>query len=329
MTLPRVTLGDFIIYKVAHAEGNGFTTQLGKVINILEDAESSRIQVEQYSEDLEAGGDEDIVEMDSLVCNLFSTPMIGAVYGKFIKDAPAKVNLDGHQVFIHFPKEITERVTEPYINALIDGFKSLEAFKENFCDKAYEIHIREGETHKSSYKKSKKDLDALLNLEIRFAAPETTINALTNAFSQYVWKTGSKENKSDWLRVFSDELVFEKLINTAFTEKFILFLTGEAKQDDLEPEDEIMCKVLVKEIKKVKCLSLKELRIMVEVIGEDFVINNILPEVINSVRLKNSVRITPLQGMTALKKFSSELTGFVISNRVDSSFEMPLKLFLD
>ena len=111
-------------------------------------------------------------------------------------------------------------------------------------------------------------------------------------------------------------------------EKFIEFIKEESKKD-LEPEDEIVCKLLVKEIKRVKCLSLKELKLLADTISEDYIIRELLPEVINSVRLKGGARINPLTSTTALKKFSSELTSHMVNQRCDPHFESILRLFFD
>lgn len=319
----NVAANDFILYKT------GTLTQLGKVTSVTDD---NQIIVEQHDDTLQLCGDDDVITSDQIICNFYAKPMEGFVYGRMFTQAPKKISMEGHEVYLYIPKEFTEDGKQLDSTALIDqlqiAFDTIEPLKQAFCDKQYEIHIREGETHKSSFKKSKKDLDGNIALEIRYAVPETILPAMIGAFSQILWKQSARENRSDWLKAFSEDLVFERLDNSTFTEKFIQFIKEESPKD-LEPEDEIICKLLVKEIKRVKCLSLKELRLLADTISEDYIVRELLPEVINSVRLKGGARINPLTSTTALKKFSSELTSLVINQRCDPHFESIIRLFFD
>lgn len=323
MTDNKLSVDDFILYK------SGNQVQLGKVVAQLEDAQ---VLVEQYDDTLQPIGDEDCLTHDRVVCNFFDKPMLGFVYGRNFTQAPKKSRLDGHEVFFYAPKEYTEEGKEldttAYIDALQRAFDLIEPIRSSFCDKQYEVHIKEGETHKSSFKKSKKDFDGSIELEIKYAVPETLVNALVTSFSQQLWKTSTRESRSDFLKAFSEDLVFERLDQSTFVEKFMLFINEDAKQE-LEMEDEIVCKLLAKEIKRVKCLSLKELKLLSEVNGEDYIVNQLLPEVINSVRLKGGARINPLTSTTAVKKFSTELTSYIVNQRADSHFEPILQMFYD
>lgn len=318
-----LALGDFILYK------QDTYNQLGKIVSPIED---SKFLVERFTDEIESTGEEDVISPDMVICNLFKKPAYGSVYGKTFSIPPKKVKMDGHQVHLYFPKDMLEAEggvdTTAYIDALQRAFDLVEPLRSSWVEKEYEIHIREGEPHKSSFKKSKKDFDGVLNLEIKFTAPDTIINAVVTVFSQSLWKSSTKESRSDWLKAFSDDLVYEKLNNSAFTEKFLTYISEDSKVE-LEQEDEIICKLLAKEIKRVKCVSLKELKLLAEVNGDDYITSQLLPEVINGVRLKDSVRINPLTGVTALKKFSSELTSYLINQRADSQFEPILKMFFD
>jgi hypothetical protein len=318
-------LGDFIVYK------QGLRHYCGKVTSIV-DAETAdpRLVIEQYSNELETIGSEDVIELDQVTCNLYNAPTLGSLYGLQLTRPARKVKEGDNLVRFYFPKEVQDPQSvdlTPYLQAIEEVFTILQDTKATLVDKTYDIKIEEGEAHKSTVKKAV-DFDFALNLRINFNVPETIKDAIIFALSQIIWKTSSYDNRSDWLRVFSEDLVYEQINNNTFTERFFKYI-ADGQKAGLEVEDEIVCKALIKEIKRIKCLSLKELKILYSVAGESYIIKELLPEVINSVRLKNSVRIHPLVGMNAVKKFSSELVHYLITKRTDPNYEPVLKLFFD
>ena len=321
----KVSIGDYLIYKT------NSEIKLGRVKSLIEDSQEPQIQVDVYSNELEQTGDEDVFQEDVIQCNLYDKQPLGVLYNQTFSLPPKKVRDGGNLIKFYFPKvyrDDNKTDTQPYLEALQDGFDHIEKIKSSFCEKDYEVFVEDGEYNQSSFKKSKRDFDGELILKIHFDQPKSITNALIFAFSQSLWKTSTYESRSDWLKAFSQDLTYEKLTNSSFIENFIAFLTGEGK-NDLEQEDEIVCKLIVKEVKRVKCLSLKELKILCQVNGEDYIINEVLPEVVNSVRIKNSIRINPLTGTNAVKKFGNELVNYFTTQKVDPQYEIPLKMFFD
>ena len=108
--MTTVNKDDFILYKAPYADGNGFTIKFGKVIEEAElnevekdSGDAVRYLVQVHEEDMENTGEEALVESALIVCNLFQNPLTGPVYGKFLKERGAKVNLGGHKVTLYFP----------------------------------------------------------------------------------------------------------------------------------------------------------------------------------------------------------------------------------
>jgi hypothetical protein len=330
-----VTIGDIIIFKYITGEKSTgsdiFDTLLGEVTasKMLEDGEVYTVSL--LDEEQEPTGEKLNVSSKDILCNLFNTPRTGEVYGKQIIKKPGVAQVDNHKVFIHLPDaEVPVATVSEVVDKVSEYWDSLsELFQKTLKDNNFEIHVKEGDVLKSSYsKKSKKSLDGSLILMISFKDLITVKTALSIAFSTLTWVKSSDELKNEWLTFFAKEFSFDKLSSLDFEEKFIKFLLKK-KDLQLNPEDQLLCKFLVKEIKKIKCLSFKDLKVLVRFEGEAFVKENVLPEVLNMVKLKGGIRSTPLSNTNAVRSFSKLLSNYVLTSNCSEDYRNTFQSFLE
>jgi hypothetical protein len=326
----KYKIGDYIFYSKDLKTLSTTDFSLGRISSLILD-EPLRVVVDALDNDLCKTGEEDIIADQNILSNHYENPPSGNFYGKTFK-SPPKIIRDGENLIkIYAPKFILDTPDydyTPILEALEKGFQAVYTVKSFLSDKSYNILIEEGETSKSVIKTAKDSFDYQMKLKITFTQPESASRAVVMCLAQLIWKNSSYENKNDWLQVFSEDFTYETLQSPQFVSKFFSFLKN-SKDDKLSGEDTVIYKTLLKEIKKVKCLSCKELQIMLESCGEDYIQNHILPSVINGVRLKNSILVNPLTGSNPLKRFATELSTLLLMNKADSKYENCLRLFFD
>ena len=331
----HVNLADYIIYRV------GDDKYFGKAQQILPD----QIITVRYNELLERLGEEDIISQNQVICNFYAEPPQGSFLGFTFNPYVRTIRVGSHKVNMILPvgihhndiKNLWSAETTQLVEALVAAFEEahteVSSVKSYFDDKTFTVNITEGQFHLSSAKKGKEDFDYILNLQICYQVTASLKDAFFFAIAPLLWKISPVETKSDWLQVFATGLTYERIDNATFTDKFVEYISADKdpKKPDMAPEDEIVCKLLIKEIKRVKCLSLKDLRILLDTVGSEYIIREILPEVVNSVRLRNSIRINPLINMNALKKFGLELRQYLSfsGKNVDPQYEQVIQLFFD
>lgn len=324
----RFTINDYIIFQ----QKDTTNQKCGRIKNVIDTDESISCVVELVDESLVSTYEEEIVRETEVLCNLYTKPKPGTLYAINLNNPPKIIRIGDNTVKFFIPERLKEENKDFDLTSLLsnleEAFNKIESIKSILIDKTYEILVNEGEFFKSSVKKSNKDFDYLINLKIQFENSLTIGEALLYSLSQLIWKWGDIQAKSDWLQLFNQEFIYDKINSKLLNTKFIQFLTNDTVKD-FSSEDLIVCKLIAKEIKKVKCLNLKELKMLLEHKGENYITDQLLPEIVNGVRLKNSILINPLVGMNALKKFSLELKQYLISNMADPNYENTLKLFFD
>lgn len=326
----RFLINDYVIYKSNNLNKHDY--QCGKIKNIIKQDEEETLIVELVSLDFCSTLEEDVIQKGQIICNLLQKPEAGVVYNKAFKNPPRVIKSSDNIIKLYIPKSILGDSNNQYdvdtlLKELDEAFAEINNVKGYFADKTYEIIVEEGDYHKSTCKKAKQDFDYTLNLKVAFLHPASIKDSLYTAIAQVIWKLNSPENKSDWIQVFTDELSYDPILSKTLADKFIAFLEGNTK--DLEREEEIVCKALCKEIKKVKCLSTAEMSLLLETRGSDYILNTLVPEVANGVKLKNNMRINPLTGVNAQKKFQLSVREYLQKQPVDSQYETVLKLFFD
>ena len=322
-------IDNYIIYK--HnilSDSNQF--KCGKVKSITHKDGNDVVIVDICNDDFTSSYEEDIIELNQIVCNLLKNPTPGTIYNRTFKEKP-KIHKDGDNLIkFYIPKHLIGSPSlkiDDLLNVLTDTLNEVFQLRSILADKTYEINIEEGDFHKSNIKKAKVNHDYILNLKIYYDTVSSIREAVLISFSQLLWKFGSIESKSDWIKLFTDDLIYDKIDTKSLGAIFIKFINGDKK--DLERDDELVSKLILKEIKRIKCLSLNDIKLLLETRGEACIIDEFLPDIINGVKIKNSIRISPLIGMTPAKKFGLELKQYLITNVALSEVERTLKLFFD
>lgn len=315
-----IAKGDTIVFRYLIGEkdtGSDVSEILvGKVQAVKQGSEETSYLTAIYDSEQEPTGEEVNIAESDILCNLFNTPKAGEVYGKFILKHPENSQIQGHKVLVFLPdtKEPVTSTTEVTEKLLEYWDKFEEPFSRIVKDKWFEVHIKEGEATKSNFsKKSKHGLDGTLTLFVSFKQLSSIEQALCVALSNYLWCNSPEELKSTWLTFFSEELSFDKLDSIDFQEKLLKFLTKK-KNPNAEPGDEMLCKFVIKEIKRIKCLSLKDLKTLVKFQGESYLCNSILPEVLNMVKLKDGIRTIPLSNTNAIKRFNVDMSQYILTS---------------
>lgn len=303
---------------------------LGKVTDIRKDDSGQPLFTVQLCDECQNMLDEKLnVGVEDVLCNLLAMPKAGSVYGKEISKKPYECMAGRHKVFVYIPS-IKDYIFDPHpiVDQLDKTLEALEKAKPSMKNLVFEIHIKEGEVNKSSFRDSSKLLlDGTFNLFISFKEFGTITPALNLAFAYCVWYSCSSEAKSNWLKLFSEELFFDKLNSQDFEEKFIEFLTKRQKDLKLDAGDILLCKFLVKEIKRIKCLTFGDLKILCKFEGPGHIRQNVLPQVLNMVKLKDGVRSIPLSNINALKKFSQVVCGYLTSGNCSADYQSTIESF--
>ena len=316
-----LSIGDYILFQYLETE---YVTYLGTIESLATD----RVVVSLCDGNQNPTKESLTINVDDVLCNLFKNPYPGNVYKTEILEKPHTLSFGGNKITIYFPRNVfkedgeNSNTKEQFVDTFVDTLQQIHNLRPKLKENVFEFYVKQGKYNKSGFnKKSKLELDGTFTLLVDFNKTEQQKLALSFALSQYLWETSlDTYEKSDLIKIFSEEYKISSLEEKEYEDLLINFLTKSKKEFKPTQEDSLLIKQVLKEVQKIKCLTSKEIRLLAKEEGSAYIRTEILPTALNVVKTKENVLIPPLKGINALKQFQMEMVSYIINNNCSNKY---------